>query len=64
MEDKGGLSTEVAVRALKPFHLDFGTHPEFGKPCVFSVEISNVTDLPVQWELNRWAEDRWLLVII
>jgi hypothetical protein len=53
MENDGSLTMEAAARALRPFKLDFGTHLIHGQPCVVSVEISNVTDLPVQWELYR-----------
>jgi hypothetical protein len=53
MEDKGSLTTEMAVRALRPFRLDFGNHMVFQRPCVVSMEIMNVTDIPVHWELYR-----------
>ena len=52
MESVGSLTTDVAVRALRPFKLDFGTHPVMGRPCVVSIEVSNVTDVPVHWELS------------
>ena len=52
MEDVGSLTSDVAVRALRPFKLDFGTHPLGGRPCVVSIQISNATDLPVTWELS------------
>ncbi|GAX84981.1 hypothetical protein CEUSTIGMA_g12402.t1, partial [Chlamydomonas eustigma] len=51
MEDKGSLTTEVVIRALHPFRLEFGSHHEFQRPCVVSMEIMNVTDIPVHWEL-------------
>jgi len=56
MEDKGTLTTNVAMRALRPFVFDFGTHALHDRACVVHVEVCNVTDLPVHWEIHSYDD--------
>jgi hypothetical protein len=52
MEDKGTLTTAAAVRALRPFTLDFGCAAAGSEELVVRLEFSNTSQLPLHWELH------------
>eukprot|EP00798_Chlamydomonas_sp_ICE-L_P020949 gene20949-27801_t len=51
LEDKGGLTTELGIDSLRPFAFDFGVHGLGDGKVTLMVELSNITALPVHWEL-------------
>lgn len=56
LEDKGQLTTETAMSALKPFALDFGLLPVDGEPRTFHVCLTNPGALPAHWELHSYDD--------
>jgi hypothetical protein len=56
MEDKGTLTTAAAVRALRPFTLDFGCAAAGSDDVVVRLELSNPSQLPLHWELHSYDD--------
>lgn len=56
MERAGTLTTDAALRMLRPFHMDFGTRAVGSDPITFHVQFTNPSPVPVSWELVSYDD--------